>query len=408
MTSETGTHAGPPAAAHARAGADADAALREARRQRVFDAMVASRLDALVLGRRDSVAYATGARSLWTAGTRPFGAAAVLVAESRAVHLLSTWDEGVPPEVPFERLYGITWNPAVMARALGAVPGLAGARRIGVDGLSVGFAHAAGRLAPDAELVPADDLLHAVRVLKLPGEVQRIRLAAAVAAAGVGVAAAALAAGSARADALAAALGALAVAGVTVPSSAPVVEPVAAGGKTAGAGGGTSIPASAAAAQSAEAAAGQGAAAGVGAPSAGPGSGREPATGPVRAGGALVLVDLGVLVDGYEGARGRTVLAGRGPADGRVEAVRAAHRHLVEACRPSATASDLRAAAAEAGVTRWTVRGSGMGFEPPVVTDSLGAGAELAEGMVLSVEVDVDGVRRRDLAHVRADATEVL
>ena len=52
-----------------------DAELRAARRDRVFDAMATVGLDALVLGRRDSVTYATGARSLWTAGTRPFGPA---------------------------------------------------------------------------------------------------------------------------------------------------------------------------------------------------------------------------------------------------------------------------------------------------------------------------------------------
>ena len=66
-----------------RPAATGEAELRAARRDRVFDAMATVGLDVLVLGRRDSVAYATGARSLWTAGSRPFGPACVLV-EPRA------------------------------------------------------------------------------------------------------------------------------------------------------------------------------------------------------------------------------------------------------------------------------------------------------------------------------------
>jgi Xaa-Pro dipeptidase len=330
-------------------GLGGEAELRAARRQRVFDAMDRAGLDVLVLGRRDSVAYATGVRSLWTAGTRLFGPACVLVAGRRAVHLLSTWDEGVPPEVPFEHLYGVTWNPAVMAGSLAAIPGLAEARRIGVDGLSVGFASAAGRLAPGAALVPADDVLQAVRAVKLPAEVERIRVAVAVAAAGVGVAAAALATGAAPSEALAGALRAVATAGVTVPTSAPLVEPVAEGD-------------------------------------------------------GLVRVDLGFLVDGYEGGRGRTVPAG----DARLDAVCDAQRRLVDACRPGATGMDLQATAAGSGATGWLVRGSGMGFEAPVVTDALGGSAVLAGNMVLSVEAEVAGVRRRDLVLVGTDGPVTL
>jgi Xaa-Pro dipeptidase len=338
---------------------DADADLRAARRERVFAAMGRAGLDALVLGRRDSVAYATGVRSLWTAGTRAFGAAAVLVADGQRVHLLSTWDAGVPPEIPFDHLYGVTWNPAVMLRSLGAIPGLADARRVGVDSLSVGFARLVDRLAPGAGLVVADDLLAVVRATKLPAEVERIRAAAGVAAAGVEAATAALERGSPPDDALAAARRAFAAAGVTVPSSAPVVAPV----------------------------------------------------GPVGPSGALVHVDLGVLVDGYEGGRGRTVAvdAGAGAPAGerRLAAARRGQQALVDACVPGATGADLRHAG-PARVDRWIVRGAGMGFERPVVTDALGRTAELSAGMVLSVEVVVDGAAWRDLVLVGPAAPEVL
>ena len=323
--------------------------LRGARRERVFEAMDEARLDVMVLGRRDSVAYATGAVGLWTAGTRPFGAAAVLVGGDRSVHLLSTWDTGVPPEVPFENLYGVTWNPALMSEALGAIDGLATARRIGVDALSPGFARAAGRLAPTAELVPADDVLGAVRAVKLPAEVGRIAVAVGAARSGVDAAAAALRAGASTTEALAVVAVALAERGSTVPTSAPVVAPVADG---------------------------------------------------------LVHVDVGVLVAGYEGGLGRTVVVDGSP-DFRLDAQATAHqRRLLDACRPGATAAAIREAAE--GASGWMVRGTGMGFERPVVTASLGDGVVLAAGNVLSVEITVEGIRRRDLAHLGADGTAAL
>lgn len=324
-----------------------DAELRAARRDRVFDAMATVGLDVLVLARRDSVAYATGARSLWTAGSRPFGPACVLVESARSIHMLSSWDDGVPPEVPFEHLYGVTWNGAVLAGALAGIPGLPTATRIGVEAMSPGFEHMARRLAPEAGLVPADDLMRAVRALKLPAEVARIRAAVAVAQAGMEAAGAALAGGGGPTAARVAALEAAARRGVTVPTSGVAVSSV----------GATGTP---------------------------------------------VHVDIGLLVDGYEGGVGRTL---PGADDG--APVVAAQRRLVDACRPGAAAADLRDAVAT-GVTRWLVRGSGMGFEPPVVSDTLGRGEVIEEGMVLSVEIELGGMRRRDLAVVGPVATEAI
>lgn len=341
----------------------ADEQLRAARRARVVTAMAEAELDVLVLGRRDDVAYATGLRGLWTAGTRPFGPAALLVAATGAVHVLSTWDDGVPPEIPFEHLFGVTWNPQVMAAALGAVPGLSDARRIGVDAWSPGFARAVGRLAPGADVVAADDVVRAVRARKLPAEVERMAAACGVARAAVDAAATALVTrgelggpgGAARADlvrARAAALRLLADRGVTVPTTGVVVDP-----------------------------------------------------GPDAPGGGhrRVHVDVGVLVDGYEGGAGRTVTVGSSvpPGDGR-RAAEALDR-VVAACRPGATGASLVAAAVAAGADGVEVRGSGMGVEPPVVTPDVGAGAVLASGAVVSVAVAVAGDRRRDLVLVADD-----
>ena len=325
-----------------------DAELRAARRNRVFDAMASVGLDALVLGRRDSVAYATGARSLWTAGTRPFGPACVLVRPARSVHLLSSWDDGVPPEVPFEHLYGVTWNGAILAAALAGIPGLVTAERIGVEALSPGFEHMARRLAPEAQLVPADDLMRSVRALKLPAEVGRIRAAVAVAQAAMDAAGAALADGGDAVAARVAALDAAARRGVTVPTSGVVVSPV------------------------------------------------DPTV------GSPAHVDIGLLVAGYEGGIGRTL-----PGPDGTSPLAAAQRRLIDACRPGATVVDLRGAVA-AGVARWCVRGAGMGFEPPVMSATLGRGQVIEEHMVLSVEIELEQMRRRDVAIVGPDATEVI
>lgn len=182
----------------------------KARRQEMLEAMAVRGIDVLVLGRQDDSDVASGGSRLWTAGTRSFGAGCVVVAATGRVHLLSSWDAGVPPEIPFEDLYPITWNPAVMADSLRSIEGFATARRVGVDALSPSFERALGSLAPDAEVVPADDLMAEVRRHKTDGEIEGVRRACAVAWAGVE---AALAGGAA------AAVEAVARAGATAPSS---------------------------------------------------------------------------------------------------------------------------------------------------------------------------------------------
>ncbi len=240
------------------------------------------------------------------------------------------------------------------------------ARRVGVDAWSPGFARALGRLAPDAVLVPADDVVRRARAVKLPGEVDRIAAAVAVARSGLEAAAGALAGGGGEASARAAALTALAEGGGLVPTSGVTVAPV--------------VPA----------------------------AGDAPAAGGAGADGALPLrVDVGVLVGGYEGGIGRTV----GPHGRLVEgdgAAVEAGEGVLAACRAGATGADVADAARRAGALRWCVRGSGMGYEPPVVTADMGAAAVLAAGMVVSVEVDVPGDHRRDVALVTDDGARLL
>jgi len=302
--------------------------LAAARRDRVLAAMRDRGIDALILGRQDDTNYAAGMRRLWTAGTRPFGAGCVVVASTGRTHVLSSWDAGLPPTMTFDDLYPLTWNPAHMGEAMTRIEGLGEATRIGVDEVSPSFARAAARFAPHAAVVPADDLMAEVRRTKLPAEIDRIRAACAVA--WVGIDAALDDPDAAAAEGVA--IAAMAAAGTTVPSSEPVV----------------------------------------------------------RRDGDATVIDLGVLLDGYEGGVGGSFVRG---ARGETPA-------LVDACRVGVTGADL----ATAAKGRWRVRGLGMGYERPVIDAELGRAETLTAGMVLSVS---DG-DHRDVVAVTDDGPEVL
>ena len=157
---------------------------------------------------------------LWTSGTRPFGAGCVLVAETQRAHLLSSWDAGIPESVPFDDLYPLTWNPEIMGASMAAIGGLSTARRIGVDACSPGFIRAAARFAPDAQIVPCDDLMASVRTVKLAEEIELIRSACRVVWAGVEAVLDQPDASTPIANALVA----MAASGTTIPSSEPVIR----------------------------------------------------------------------------------------------------------------------------------------------------------------------------------------
>src|SRR5262245_560882 len=104
--------------------------LRDERRARVFEAMAAEDLDALLLGREANVAYATGAHRLWVAGARPFAPVAVLVGASRAVHVIGMSGEGLPDEPPLQHAHFSAWDPGRVGSLVRTIPGVAAARRV--------------------------------------------------------------------------------------------------------------------------------------------------------------------------------------------------------------------------------------------------------------------------------------
>ncbi|MEZ0338897.1 M24 family metallopeptidase [Mycobacterium sp. pV006] len=355
-------------------------ALRVSRRQRALAQMEAHDLDMLVLGRQANVRYISGAPQLWVTGTRPFGPLCEFVRATGEIHLNSTWDEGIPEEIPHENLYGFAWNPMTLVGILQNIEGADTVRRVGTDALTPMFAKLLPMAFPNAEFVDAEPAMQAARRIKTPEEVAALRRALVVAEQGLAAGVAALAAGATE--------GALAGA---------ILEAEAAGG--------VSTPATQDAAWVT--------------------SKQHPwrraeADGVVRD-GDLVALSAGVLADGYVAEVARTLYVGE-PTD----VVRALYRRrddlwdrLIEACRPGTPTSGLLDAYQQAGEqlpAMPVAHGLGLGFDPPVVTPRLRTTADaekFEEGMVMAVsayvwEQGVGAVFTRDAVLITADGAEVL
>src|SRR5262245_52621853 len=138
-------------------------------------------LDVLMLGREGNARFVSEATRLWLAGTRPFAPGCVVVLATEAVHVLSVTDDGVPSDIPPERLYPMSWNPANIMGAVAAIPGVSTARRIGVDGLTPLFEQLLAATLPNAEVVDGEAAMRAARMVKSPAQIERIQAAISVA-----------------------------------------------------------------------------------------------------------------------------------------------------------------------------------------------------------------------------------
>jgi hypothetical protein len=116
----------------------------------------------------------------------------VLVASTGAVHLLSITDDGVPSDVPPDRLFPIAWNPVTILGNVAAIEGVGRARRIGVDGMTPMFEALLEATLPSAELVDAESMLRAVRRTKSPEDLAGLAAAVEAAEAALGAVSAAL------------------------------------------------------------------------------------------------------------------------------------------------------------------------------------------------------------------------
>jgi Xaa-Pro dipeptidase len=353
-------------------------ALRSGRRERALAQMEAHDLDVLVLGRQANVRYLSGAPQLWVAGTRPFGPICTGVRSTGEIHLNSTWDEGIPDDIPHDHLYGLAWNPMTLIDVLRGIDGAATARRVGTDALTPSFAKLLPMAFPNAEIVDGEIAMRAARRIKTPDEVAALRGALRVAEDSLTTAVRELHAGTTE----------QALTGVMLEAQAA---------------GGVSTPATQDGAWV---------------------TSREHPWRRARSGGRIESGDLvafaaGVLADGYVGEVGRTWPVGDVDASTLYERWNELWDKLAAACTPGRPASDLLSAyeAANEPLPPMPVaHGLGLGFDSPVVTPQLRATAAseiLESGMVLAVtgyvwQKGVGAVFGREAVLVTAKGPEVL
>jgi Xaa-Pro aminopeptidase len=333
-----------------------DEVLRVARRGRLLVEMEAAGVDVFVLGREANARYVSGTPRLWLAGSRPFGLGCVLVRDGGAVHLLSTWDEGVPEEIPHENLYGISFNSRNFLAVLRDIEGADEFRTVATDGLTAAAARLLPKAFPAAELVDGEPLLRRARRVKTPEEIEAIGVSVRMAERAVAAARSALGPGVTERQLTAVFMEEMVAAGTPTPSNQDVAwitsreHPWQRGSRD------------------------------------------TPA-----AEGDLVAFEAGVIAGGYVGELGRTVAVG-----GQVPLERGDFARwgelwsgLLEACRPGAALSGLLDAYPAAGLPEPPMpvaRGLGLGFDLPLVTHALPQTAShevLEENMVLALSAFV-------------------
>ncbi len=182
-----------------------DPVTRQGRRDRLRQAMLDAALDLLVLGHPANVDYASGYRSV-AADIIPGTPIAALLGVDRLVLVAPAADAaavdeaGVGEFVPYGRFFFEARDPHPAAAAsdrygsfldaLGvALDGFGEVGRVGVDGGLGAEAVAAVAARPGVDaVVPASDVAYRARAVKLEGEVDALRRAAASACAGIAAA----------------------------------------------------------------------------------------------------------------------------------------------------------------------------------------------------------------------------
>ena len=342
--------------------------LRSTRRERVFAAMADRGFDVLILGRDANARYATGVRRLPVSISRPFAPGAVLVGRTRDTHLMSVWDDGVPPEIPRQHLYGTSWDPAKVLGSLLAIEGFASARTIAVDAISPLWRDLLTGACPRAVLVDGTPMLRAVRMRKTPDEVECIRTAVAVAESALLASVRSMRPGIRERELLGAFVARMAAFGITTPAAEGVfcvLDP-----------GQSAVPAGM----------------------------RRMVSERVVDDGDLVAVGGGVAFGGYEGTVGRTAvcrIAGRGASRAQamlLERWEQTWARLFSVLRPGATGADIRRVYEESGCPPPSfpyVSSVGLGAEIPIAGSPLGVAFDaqwgLEPGMVLQVQAVTAG-----------------
>lgn len=347
------------------------ARLRAERLARCLAEMRRDGLDALLLGSEANARYVTGARRLWVGGTRPFAPGCVVLADGD-VHLMNTWDDGVPAEIPRGHLFGPSWNPQRYAEVLAAIPALRRAQRVGIDAMSPLMETLVTAALPDALLVDAGPAMRRARQVKTADELACITIATAAAESCVSWALSALRPGVTEAQLFARWTERLGQLGLTIPTTQSTVFVTAPPTTSTDA---DHVPLRTATDRSVKP-------------------------------GDLVAFDTGLLYAGYEGS-----VAGTWACPGGRDVSVRGHRRLaaraaavlealLATCRPGAVGQDVLGAYEAAGETLPSLPvlvGIGLGVEQPVVGAHLpvdaGASTSLVAGMVVGLQAYVSDER---------------
>jgi Xaa-Pro dipeptidase len=354
-------------------------------------ALAGAGFDALVAGRPANLAYLSGGRRVVVRGSRPFAPVAVLVVGGGRLAVAGFSPGDDPTLGAADACYPQSWDPHRLARSLGALEGLAGARLIGVDGMTGFWQRQLEQLAPRAALADAEPVLRPLRTTRSEGELAWLRRPLEAAGASLEAACAALRPGAEERHVRAA----LAETAARFPGVSLVHEGWCRrieGGRLA-----------------------------------------RLAPGEQVAEGERLALEVAVVADGYEAGAGRSVRCPGGPGEsgdegrGRLEEEAAAgsgaalwarvRDAVAGACRPGVSGAELAAVAAGAGWLRGAmplVHPMGFGPEPPLADDEV-----VAEGTVLVVQGlagDAGGgegggagvAYGRDMVLVRAGGGELL
>ena len=301
----------------------------------------------------------------------------MLVRATGDIHLLSTWDEGIPDDIPHEHLYGITFNPMNMVEVLQGVAGAATANRVGTDSMTPMFAQLLPMAFPAAELVDGEATMRRARRTKTVEELTALRRSVALVQRCLAASEAELRVGITERRLTGRFMEEMALAGVTTPSSQDVAwitspdHPWRRGDRDT----------------------------------------------PIRD-GDLVVLSGGVVRDGYTGELARTHVVGSGH-DGLLDRLATLRAALLSACVPGAAASALLGVYADHGIAPPPVpiaRGLGLGFDLPIVTADLpevAAAEVLDEGVVFALTSYVwqpgsGAAITVDPVHIAAHGAELL
>ena len=325
---------------------------------RALDEMARRDVDVLVLGREGNARFVSEATRLWLAGTRPFAPGCIVVRETGAVHLLSVTDFGVPAEIPPTRLYPMSWNPANIMGAVAAIPGVSGAQRIGVDGLTPLFEQLFTATFPNAQLADGEAVMRAARRVKSAAAIGRIRAAISVAEDALGAAVEALRPGVREAELKGVFEERMCRLGTTTPAFEGTFCVI---------------------------------------------DGDEPIRRFVSdrrmAEGDRVALNAGVLREGWEGSLARTWPCGEPTTELRERRSRwdGAWASLVDRCQAGVQAAEL-----EASAPGTSVHGAGLGYE------GIDNATPLEPGMVIRLELEAHGILGADMLLIGDDDAEVL